>query len=239
MDDEKEISVLSPTYPYERVADFPVMEPATEIPLLICRYLMDLPMPGYTPPDNNRYPRCRLMKRLWYDEDDPLANPNPTPEQKLSILFDGHHPTLNTDEEQAQHPQGYRLYPLQWWMPSQIEAQTSLKVYMGRETPLDDFRVEIGVIFDIYVNANLETTMGVGGLSKAYAMEKDIIDALHGVNLAGVGVMNYSRHTHGDSGSQNFYDESGTNVGRRLVMSLTYMEGGGGTVESWGVNRFD
>ena len=92
MNDEREISVLSPTYPYERVADFPIMEPATKIPLLICRYLMDLPMPGYTPPDNNGYPRCRLMKRLWYDADDPLAYLNPTPEQKLSMLFDGHHP---------------------------------------------------------------------------------------------------------------------------------------------------
>ena len=237
MDDEREISVDSPTYPYERVADFPKMEPAAEIPLLICRYLMDLPMPGYTPPDKNDFPRCRLMKRLWYDDWDPLANALPTPEQKLSMLFDGRHPTLNTKEEQREHPKGYRLYPLQWWMQSQVEAQTSLKIYMGRETPLDDFRVEIGIVFDIYVNANLEPSMGVGGLSKAYAMEKDIIDSLHGVNFAGVGVMNYSRHTHGDAGSQNFYDESGTNVGRRLVMSLTYMEGGGGTVESWGVLR--
>jgi len=237
MDDDREISVDSPTYPYERVADFPKMEMAAEIPLIICRYLMDLPMPGYTPKDDNRFPRCRLMKRLWYDDPDPLGKALPTPEEKLSMLFDGNHPTLNTKEEQTQHPQGYRLYPLQWWMQSQIEAQTSLKVYMGRETPLDDFRVEIGVIFDIYCNANLETGMGVAGLSKAYSMEKDIVDALHGVNFAGVGVMNYSRHTHGDAGSQNFYDESGTNVGRRLVMSLTYMAGGGGTVESWGVMR--
>lgn len=237
MDDDREISVDSPTYPYERVADFPKMEMAAEIPLIVCRYLMDLPMPGYTPKDDNRFPRCRLMKRLWYDDPDPLEKTLPTPEEKLSMLFDGNHPTLNTKEEQDQHPQGYRLYPLQWWMQSQIEAQTSLKVYMGRETPLDDFRVEIGVNFDIYCNANLETGMGVAGLSKAYSMEKDIVDALHGVNFAGVGVMNYSRHTHGDAGSQNFYDESGTNVGRRLVMSLTYMAGGGGTVESWGVLR--
>lgn len=233
MDDNPRVSVDSPTYPYERVHEFSPMEPASEIPLIVCRYLMDLPMPGYTPKDDNRYPRCRLMKRLWYDEDDPLSQPLPTAQQKLSMLFDGHHPTLNTDEEQAQHQKGYRLYPLQWWMPSQIEAQTSVKCYMGRETPLDDFRIEIGLIFDIYVNANLETTMGVGGLSKAYAMEKDIVDALHGVNIAGIGVVNYNRHTHGDAGSQNFYDESGTNVGRRLVMSLTYMAGGGGVVEEW------
>ena len=112
MDDNRLVSVDSPTYPYERVAEFPRMEMAAEIPLIVCRYLMDLPMPGYTPKDDNAYPRCRLMKRLWYDDGDPLANPLPTPQQKLSILFDGQHPTLNTTEEQAAHPKGYRLYPL-------------------------------------------------------------------------------------------------------------------------------
>lgn len=233
MDDNRTVSVDSPTYPYERVAEFPRMEMAEEIPLLVCRYLMDLPVPGYTPKDDNSFPRCRLMKRLWYDDGDPLKNPLPTPEQKLSMFFDGQQPTLNTKEEQKEHPKGYRIYPLQWWMQSQIKAQSSLKCYMGREIPLDDFKVEIGLIFDIYCNANFEGSMGVGGLSKAYSMEKDIVDALHGINLAGVGVVNYSRRIHGDAGSQNFYDESGTNVGRRLVMSLTYMAGGGGTVQEW------
>lgn len=225
------VSTDSPTYPFERVqTGFIRMERAAEIPLIVCRYLMDLPAKGYTPPDRNDYPRCRLMKRLWYDVDDPLSQPLPTAQQKLSMLFDGKHPTLNTTEEQAAHPKGYRLYPIQWWMQSQIEAQTSLKCYMGRETPLDDFHAEIGLVFEIYVNANLESGMGVGGLSKAYAMEKDIIDALHGVNIAGIGTVNYSRMIHGDAGSNPYYDESGTNIGRRLVMSVSYTNGGGGTI---------
>ena len=224
----------SPTYPFEMVqTGFLQMQKATEIPLIVCRYLMDLPTPGYTPPDRNDYPRCRLMKRLWYDDDDPLSKPLPTPQEKLSMLFDGRHPTLNTTEEQAEHPKGYRLYPLQWWMQSQIEAQTSLKCYMGRETPLDEFSAQIGLVFEIYVNANLETGMGVGGLSKAYAIENDIKDALHGVNIAGIGVVNYSRRNHGDAGSNPYYDESGTNVGRRLVMSVDFTGGGGDTVKAW------
>lgn len=224
----------SPTYPFERVqTGFLQMRKATEIPLIVCRYLMDLPTPGYTPPDRNDYPRCRLMKRLWYDDDDPLSKPLPTPQEKLSMLFNGDRPTLNTEEEQRQHPKGYRLYPVQWWMQSQIEAQTSLKCYMGRETPLDEFSAEIGLVFEIYVNANLENGMGVGGLSKAYAMENDIKDALHGVNIAGIGVVNYSRRNHGDAGSNPYYDESGTNVGRRLVMSVSFTGGGGDTVPPW------
>ena len=67
--------------------------------------------------------------------------------------------------------------------------------------------------------------MGVGGLSKSYAMEKDIVAALHGVNITGVGTISYNRMTHGDAGSRPMYDESGINVGRRLTMSLRYSSG--------------
>ena len=234
MANDRRVSVESPYYPYERVQEgFSTMENAVDIPLLICRYLMDLPLPGYTPPDNNNYPRCRLMKRLWYDGVNPLGQPLPTPQEKLSMLFDGDRPSLNTAEDQAQHPKGYRIYPLQGWLQSQLEAQTSLKIYVGREIPLTDFVTEISLIFDIFCNANFETGQGSGGLSKSYAMEKDIMSALHGVNIAGIGVVTYSRMYHGDTGSRPYYDENGTNVGRRLVMSLRYAEGGGESVQDY------
>lgn len=218
-----QVSIDSPYYPYEHVqTGFSRMDGAAEIPTLICRYLMDLPLPGYTPPDNNDYPRVRLMKRLWYDEANPLSFPVPTPQEKLSMLFDGDNPVINTDLEQAAHPKGYRIYPLEYWMQSQTIAKASIKCYIGREIPLDEYTQEIGLIFDIYVNANLETGMGVGGMSKVYAMEKDIVAALHGVNITGVGTISYNRLTHADSGSRPYYDESGTNVGRRLSMSVRY-----------------
>ncbi len=217
------VSIDSPYYPYEKVqSGFSTMNHAEDIPTLLCRYLMDLPLPGYTPPDNNNFPRVRLMKRLWYDTENPLGQPVPTPEQKLSMLFDGDNPVINTDTELAAHPQGYRIYPLMYWMQAQPEAKASIKCYIGREIPLDEFSQEIGITFDIYVNANLETGMGVGGLSKVYAMEKDIIAALHGVNITGIGTISYNRLTHADSGSRPYYDESGTNVGRRLSMSVRY-----------------
>lgn len=227
------VSADSPYYPYAKVqTGFSPMDKAAEIPTLICRYLMDLPLPGYTPPDNNDFPRVRLMKRLWYDTENPLGQPVPTPTEKLSMLFDGDNPVLNTDEQKAHHPQGYRIYPLEYWMQSQSEAKASLKVYMGREIPLDDFTQEIGIIFDIYVNANLETGMGVGSLSKVYAMEKDIIAALHGVNITGIGTITYNRLAHADDGSRPYYDESGTNVGRRLNMSVRYSNSEGGVINN-------
>lgn len=219
------VSVNSPFYPYEKVqTGYSDMQLASEIPLIVCRYLMDLPSDGYTPPDNNDYPRVRLMKRLWYDGENPLGNPVPTPQEKLSMLFDGNNPVLNSDESKRKHPKAYRIYPLEYWTQSQLDAQTSIKCYIGREIPIDNYRTEIALVFDIYCNASFETTMGVGGLSKSYAMEKDIIAAMHGVNIAGIGVVSYDRMAHGDAGSRPFFDESGTNVGRRLVMSLTYAD---------------
>lgn len=224
----------SPFYPYELVQEgFARMELAADIPLIICKYLMDLPLPGYNPPDNNNYPRCRLMKRLWYDGENPLANPIPTPQEKLSMFYNGDQPVINTKADQKTHPKGYRIYPIPAFVQSQTEAETTLKVYIGREIPLTEYAVEIGIIFDIYTNASYEPGMGVGGLSKTYAMEKDIIAALHGVNLAGIGTVSYSRSSHADNGSTGIADESGVNVGRRLKMSVRYSDSGFKEVQSW------
>lgn len=224
----------SPYYPYELVQEgFVRMDLASDIPLIICKYLLDLPLPGYTPPDNNAYPRCRLMKRLWYDTENPLANPIPTPEQKLSLLYNGDQPVVNSGSAAAAHPKGYRLYPIPAFVQSQTEAEATIKCYIGREIPLTEYVVDIGLIFDIYTNASYEPGMGVGGLSKSYAMEKDIISALHGVNLAGIGTVSYSRSAHADNGSTGIADESGVNVGRRLKMSIRYADDGRKTVQSW------
>ena len=221
------VGTNSPFYPYELVqGGFARMEAASEIPLIICKYLMDLPLPGYIPPDDNGFPRCRLMKRLWYDGENPLGNPIPTPEEKLSLLFNGDRPVINTAEDREAHPKGYRIYPIPSFVQSQTEAEATIKCYIGREIPLTEFSVEIGIIFDVYTNASYETGMGVGGLSKSYAMEKDIIAALHGVNLTGIGTVSYSRSAHADNGSGPIYDESGVNVGRRLKMSVRYADGG-------------
>ena len=78
----------SPTYPYERDQQYVQFIGAENIPRQVCSYLMDMPLPGYTPPTGNEYPRVRLMKYLYYDGLSPLDELCPTPQQKLSILFD-------------------------------------------------------------------------------------------------------------------------------------------------------
>lgn len=219
-------SLNSIYYPYEKVqTGYNSMDKAAEIPRIICRYLMDLPdANGYAPVDDNSRPRVRLAKYLWYDCQNPLGQPLPTPQEKLSMLFDGKQPDINTDVQKSEHPQGYRIYPLSYWGQSQNEAQAILKCYIGRVVPQTPFKTNIGVTFDIMVNVNYETTMGVGTLSRGYAIETSIISALNGVNITGVGTVVFDRIAHGDSGSYMICDDVGVNIGRRLNMSICWME---------------
>ena len=219
-------SFTSDTYPYERVQPgYNRLEGAEEIPLKIIRYILDLPdSSGYMPVDDNSRPRVRLAKYLWYEGVNPLSNPLPTPAQKLSLLFDGENPEVNTDEQKRKHPKGYRLFPQIYWGPVELDAQVSLKCYMGRTVPVTDLDDRLGIYFQIMVNSNLEATTRTDAYSRAFAIETDLISALHGVNIAGVGTIVFSRRNHIDDGSMPLHD-NGTHVGRQLHMSIQWMEG--------------
>lgn len=216
---------VSKFWPYEKVqTGYVTMVGAEEIPLRILTYLLDLPdRTGYLPADDNRHPRVRLAKYLWYDGGHPLAQPLPTPEEKRSMLFDGNEPVLNTEEEKARHPKGYRLYPQKYWGQSQLVAGTTVKCYLGRIIPVSPYVVSIGLVFEILVNSNQENTTKTTAYSRAYNIEQCILEAMHGVNFTGIGVADFSRQAHIDNGSSPIVDE-GTNVGRRLKLSLTWAE---------------
>ncbi len=215
----------SPTYPYERVeSGYNTMRGSEKIPLQILSYLMDLPdANGYVPVDDNDRPRVRLAKYLFYDGANPLRQPLPTPEQKMSLLFNGEEPVLNTDEQKEKHPKGYRLYPQMYWGQSQLEAQATLKCFLGRVNPTSPFAAKIGLVFEILVNVNQENTTRTDAYSRAYNMEQCIVEALNGVNITGVGVVEFARNSYYESGSRAIAD-SGTNVGRELNMSIDWME---------------
>ena len=110
----------SPYYPYEKTGGgFLTFAGAEFIPKKIINYLMDMPdSNGYQPVDDNNRPRVRLMKYLWYDGAKPLEQPLPTPQEKMSMLFNGDEPVVNTDEQKQKHPHGYRLFPQTFWLPS-------------------------------------------------------------------------------------------------------------------------
>lgn len=221
----------SPTYPYERVIEGAnQMRKSERIPMMIIRYLLDLPdASGYQPVDDNDRPRVRLAKWLWYDGPNPLGRPLPTPEQKLSMLYDPDRPAVNTELEHEEHPVGYRIYPLYYWYNSQTMSQTTLKVYIGRVLPTSPFKATIGLTFDILCSNVQENNTRTDAYARSYNIEQCIIEALHGVNMTGVGIIDFSRKAHFDDGSEGIWDD-GTNIGRRLTLSIDWMEGGGGVV---------
>lgn len=215
----------SDTYPYERVQPgYTSFFGAQFIPLKILRYLLDLPdSKGYMPADDNSRARVRLAKYLWHDGENPLAKALPTPEEKLSLLYDGNRPSIETEEMKARHPKGYRLYAQEFWGQSQTDAQTTVKCYMGRVVPKDELSAYIGLTFEILCNSNQETNTKTDAYARSYNIEQCIIEALHGVNIAGVGTVEFSRYAHADNGSRPISDE-GTNVGRELRMSILWVE---------------
>lgn len=220
------VDFSSPYYPYELVQPgFLAFRGWEDIPFKLVSYLMDLPdAMGYVPQDDNLRPRCRLWKLLWNDGANPLDGALPTTEEKLSVLFDAEHPDINTDELKALHPKGYRIFAQNSIGQSQLCAQTAVYCYLGREIPYNDFQSRVAVIFDIWCNVNLETNTKTIHYNRAAAIEQAIKEALNGVNIAGVGTVQYSRILHGDCGSSQIWDES-TNTGRRLTMALTWMDG--------------
>ena len=215
----------SPFYPYQKVeTGANGFMGAQDIPYKILMYLLDLPdKNGYMPIDDNARPRVRLAKYIWYDSGNPLGEALPTPDQKLSMLFDGDVPVLDSDILKEQHPQGYRLYAQKYWGQSQTEAQTTIKCYMGRTVPVNSSKTELGITFEIACNVNIETNTRLTAYARSYAIEQCILEALSGVNITGVGTVAFSRANHGDNGSRPIWD-GGTNVGRELKMSVCWME---------------
>ena len=232
------VDLTSPYYPYEKIqTGYITLKGAERIPHKLITYLLDLPdKNGYAPIDDNSYPRVRLAKYIWYDGANPLSNPLPTPEQKMSMLFDGNHPDINTDELKALHPKGYRLYPQQYWGQAQTVAQTILKCYIGRVLPDNELSAEIGIYFDILCNVNYQTTTKTDAYERSFDIEQCIVEALHGVNIAGIGVMNYSRYTHSYNGSTTITDTQGTNIGRQVHMSIAWAGGSKGQTTIWDNN---
>lgn len=215
----------SPTYPYERVQrNYNLMKGAEKIPLNILMYLLDMPdASGYMPRDDNSRPRVRLIKYLWHDGANPLAQSLPTPDEKLSLLYNGNDSVINSEEQKLKHPKGYRIFPQMFWHEAELEARTVLKLYIGRVIPISPMRTSIGLSFELVVNSVLENTTKTDAYSRLYAMECAIIEALHGVNIAGVGVVDFSRQAHNDNGSAPYHD-GGTHVYRILNMSIEWQE---------------
>lgn len=216
MQNNARVSANSQWYPYIKVYEgFYDLSQTVDIPRKIMDYLLDMPDGYYTPQDDNAKARTRLWKYLYYDESHPENQPLPAPQQKMSVLFDPDEPTKPPTDK------GYRLIPQLFIKPSQTDAQTRIYVYMGRTIATDDFEVQLSVVFDIWTHyTNESNTKAAEAYSRVFAIEQAIIEAFHGVHMAGVGSFYFNRAKHSDCGSTTMTDRD-SNVGRRLVLGLS------------------
>lgn len=224
----------SPTYPYFRVVSGAnTLKGAELIPYKILMYLLDLPdSRGYTPPDNNDYPRCRLAKYLWYDGPRPLDNPLPTPAEKRSMLFDPDNPDINTDEDKAKHPKGYRVFAQRIIGQSVLDAKTLIKVYPGRILDDNDFWTVIGMQCEIWCNVNYIANTRTTAYDRTLDIEQCIREAMAGVDIEGVGSVHFSRQGGSYNGSEILYTDAEI-AGRMLYFSASWAEGGGGKIKTY------
>lgn len=223
----------SPYYPYRKVIATNTLYGLEDVPYKILRYLLDLPDAyGYQPKDDNTRARVRLMKYIYWDTADPLSQPLPTTEQKLSLLFDPDHPDINTDELIEKHPKGYRLYWQRMYGMVQLDAQTILKCYMGRMFETKKFVTTVGLQFEVLSNVNLQTNTRTDAYQRAFAVEQCLHEALDGVNIDGIGTISFARADHLYNGSEISFDET-VSVGRAIHFSLDWGEGGGDDIKDY------
>lgn len=220
------VSFQSPYYPYEKNTSgaFNGLKGAEFIPYKLLMYLLDLPDKyGYEPVDDNERPRVRLIKYLYYDDQNPLAQPLPTPEQKLSLVYNGENAQLDGDEDKKNHPKGYRIWPQIYTLPSELDARALLKCYMAREIPRNDYKTVLGVNFDLTLNYALDNITRTKAYSRMYAMHQCIVEALHGVNIAGIGTVHYNKTVHGDCG-YTLYHSEGTQIYSDTFLAIEWQE---------------
>ena len=188
----REPEAESPYYPFYKVVDANTMAGAEELPYIITKYLMDLPSRGYSPPEDNRYPRARLKKLLYWDGPQPLEQPLPTTEQMKSIQFDPER-------------------------PAQVEPQSLLRVYLGNMSRVwekNEFVFRQTVIYNVMVNYGLEGNMGTTSASRAYAIVQAILEATEGVNFGGIGGMVTQQVTK--------FDDERNNTGYKIYQTVDW-----------------
>ncbi len=215
----------NPYYPYEKVQiGYNTLKGAELIPQKLLTYLLDLPDKyGYEPVDDNDRARVRFIKYLYYDEANPLAKPLPTREQKLSLLYDGSNPAITTEEDKRRHPKGYRLFGQNYTKPTEVSANTIVKCYMGRIIPRDDYKTMLGIVFEIVTNYALIDSVKTTVANRNYAIMQCIVEALHGVDLTGIGTVYFSKPAHGDSGMTLYHDEGDSSY-VTLFMAIEWRE---------------
>lgn len=208
----REPETASPYYPYRKVVAANTMAGAEQLPYLLTKYIMDLPLPGYTPPSGNEYPRARLKKLIYWDGQLPLEQPLPTTQQMKSIQFDPYHPGTEPDPKR-----GYRIFSQELVGQAQTGSQSIIRCYLGglsRYQLKNEFVWRQQIIWTVMVHYDLESNMQTTEASRSYAIAQAIIEATDGVNFGGVGGIVTRQMTK--------FDDERTNTGYKIYQDLDW-----------------
>lgn len=203
--------------PYERTQAYLTFPDAEKLLRKVFYYLLDMPTGTHAPFEDNRCPRVRLVKRLFWDDARPLDQRIPTPEEKLSIIYDPEKP------DAAPTLKGYRMFPQMAVLQAQEKAQTRINAFMGYAQASNPFKSELSVVFRTLCNTSYDSNTKDYALSRSWAITSDIMAALAGLNMGvGVGTFYFDRKQNSECGIRYITDDA-HNVGYQLVMGLTIM----------------
>ena len=202
--------------PYKRINAYNTLPDADEILRKVLYYLIDMPAVGHTPFTDNRCPRVRIAKYLYHDTSRPLDQEVPTPQQKLSLIFDPSNP--------AEPPtsKGFRIFPQIASTEAQEDAQTRLYAFMGFVDPTNAYRADVSVVFRILCSTSYDSNTKDSAASRSWAIANAIVEALSGVDIGGVGTFYFDR-TQNSECSIRYITDDQFNVGYQLVLGLTVM----------------
>lgn len=213
-----EITIYSP---YEKIYNYWAEPSIEDVPKKIRDYLLLLPTKDCPEPIiSNENPRARLVKYLYYDEPNPLSFVLPSVEERLNMIFDPFHPDRPSNTEK-----GYRVFCQSGTAQANTMGQTILRIVMGQSSMQTPFISTWSVNFQILTNYTLEANTATAEI-RTFAMEQAIIQALHGVNMTGVGtfMLTKSQYSYGsrntiNNGSKPITDDQEL-MGRLLTMSF-------------------
>ncbi|MBR5897628.1 MAG: hypothetical protein IKZ39_08455, partial [Lachnospiraceae bacterium] len=167
----------------------PTLAGAEELPYVITKYLCDTADAQYNPPSENKFPRARLKKLIYWDCAKPLEQPLPTDEQIRAIRFDPLNPATPPDKER-----GYRIFSQEFAQQAQYDAQTRLHVYLGATNKNSEntlqgysgFMYRQQVIIKIMTNYTLESNTEMTANSRSYDIVQAVVEAINGVVFKGM-----------------------------------------------------
>ena len=200
--------IKSKYFPYQKVyTQTAELKSVNQFTYNILTYLMDLPMPhlGYAPIDDNDYPRTRLIKYLYYDDNKPLSHALPTPQEKIALRYN---PEKTDSRDMTK--KGYRLFLQNQWTEKQLDAQTILKITVGAGmSSMTADKTIRQIYFTVLTNGKYENN--VGSTTRSWQIVQAIIESLNGVNMQDMcGGFTYVKDYPIEDNHQN--------VGRQLIM---------------------